>query len=210
MKDFRLYVILDKELLIDKDIIEVARQIIKGGADLIQYRDKISLRQDILKTALKLRGLDFPLIINDFPDIAKEVDALGVHIGQDDVNIKHARALLGPDKIIGKSAVDLEQALNAEKNGADYIGFGPIFNTNTKKNTVALGTDILLKVVGAISIPLFAIGGIDLSNLKYVLAAGVNRVAVASSIICSEDIERSIKDFSIKLKYESDRISQKR
>lgn len=202
MEDFNLYVILDRELLHNKDLISVAKELIDSGINLIQYRDKISSQKEILQNAKRIRELNFPLIINDYPQIAKEVDAMGVHIGQDDMDILKAREIIGKDKIVGRSTHNLKQALQAQKDGSDYIGIGPIFSTSTKKEAVPIGLDILKGIVKTIKIPVFAIGGITLYNINSVLDTGINRVAVASAIICSNKISETVKEFYRRLTYE--------
>lgn len=195
----KLYVILDRELLDGKDPVEVAKELIDGGANLIQYRDKISPKDEIKKTAERLMGLDSPLIINDYPRIAKEVDALGVHLGQDDMDIKSARKILG-NKIIGCSTHNLKQALEAQQDGADYIGIGPVFHTDTKKGVTPIGLDVLREVAQNIKIPAFAIGGITLYNINSVLSTGINGAAVASAILCSDNIKEAVGGFKINSK----------
>lgn len=190
----KVYVILDRELLTGKDLVSVAKELITGGADLIQYRDKVSTQDEIIKNAIRLRELDFPLIINDYPDIAREVDADGVHLGQDDMDIKSARKILG-DKIIGRSTHNLKEALQAEAEGTDYIGIGPIFPTGTKKGAVPIGLEVLKEVSRNIKIPAFAIGGITLYNIDSVLATGITRVAIASAILCSDNIKETVEEF---------------
>lgn len=189
-----LYVILDRELLINRDLVRVAKELISGGVDLIQYRDKISTLKEIIRNARRLVELGFPLIINDYPEIAKEVDAYGVHLGQDDMALKSARRLL-PGKIIGRSTHNLKEALQAQKDGADYIGIGPVFPTTTKKGAVPIGLEVLKEVAKSIKIPAFAIGGITLYNIDSVLATGIDSVAVASAILCSDNVRETVKEF---------------
>lgn len=197
-----LYAILDRELLGERDPLVVAKELKDGGVRLIQYRDKISAKSEIIKTAERLKKLNVSLIINDYPEIAREVDAIGVHIGQDDVDIKVARKILGKEKIIGKSTHNLEQVLQAQKDGADYIGIGPIFRTNTKKDAKPLGVDILKKISKIINIPAFAIGGISLDNLDRILSSGINRVAVAGAILGSDNIKKTVREFVKRLNYD--------
>lgn len=197
----KLYVILDRELLIGKDLVDIAKELISGGVDLIQYRDKISTQDEIIKNAEELRKLNFPIIINDYPYIAKRVDALGVHLGQGDMDIKSARKIL-PDKTIGRSTHNLKEAIQAQEDGADYIGIGPVFPTTTKKGAVPIGLEVLKEVAKKIDIPVFAIGGITLDNIDSVLATGIERVAIASAILCSDNIKETVKRF----KYGRDRV----
>lgn len=203
MKDFKLYIILDKQLLKDKDIVDTAKELIDGGVDIIQYRDKISSQNEILRNAEKLRRLDFPLIINDYPHIAVAVDAQGVHLGQDDIDTWTAREILG-DIIIGRSTHNLKQALLAEKQGADYIGIGPVFATTTKKDAVPIGLEVLKEISANIKIPAFAVGGIAPYNIDNVLSTGITRVAVASAILCSDNMKKTMEEFK-RLLYGQDR-----
>lgn len=180
MKDYELYVIIDRELLGGRDIVDFAEKLVSSGIRIIQYRDKASP----LENSLKLKKLSIPvLIINDYPEIAKEVDADGVHLGQQDMNIAEARAILGKDKIIGRSTHNLQQALEAQQQGADYIGIGPVFHTSTKKGAAPIGLDVVKEVVQQVTIPVVAIGGITEENFESVLATGVTRIAVASSAL---------------------------
>lgn len=202
MKNCNLYVILDRQLLCGKDLAEIAKRLIDGGVSLIQYRDKISPQEEILKKAEELMKLNCSLIINDYPEIARAVGAYGVHLGQDDMDIESARKMLGKGKIIGRSTHNLKQALLAEKQGADYIGIGPVFPTGTKKEAVPIGLEVLKEVSANIKIPTFAVGGILLDNIESVLSTGIDRVSVASAIICADNIKESVKRF----RYELDRI----
>lgn len=205
MKDYRLYVILDRNLISGKDIVDIARQLIEGGADVIQYRDKNSSEKEILANAERLSRLNSPLIINDYPEIASEVNAAGVHLGQKDMDTKNARRILGKGKIVGRSTSNLREARQAEKQGVDYIGIGPVFHTDTKEGAVPIGINVVKEVSGAIKIPVFAIGGITLDNLDSVLEAGISRIAVGSSLLCSGNIIETTRLFSERLHHESNR-----
>lgn len=204
MKKFNLCVILDKELLKNRDLVDVAKQLANTGVRLIQYRDKSSEHEQILRNAERLRKLNFFLIINDYPEIADEVDAYGVHLGQDDMDIYSAREILGKGKIIGRSTHNLKQALLAEKQGADYIGIGPVFATTTKKDAVPIGIEVLKEISANIKIPAFAIGGIAPYNIDNVLSTGITRVAVASAILCSDNMKKTMEEFK-RLLYGQDR-----
>jgi len=200
MKDFnlsncKLYAILDFELVGEKNLIEIAKKLILGGVDLIQYRDKISSRASILKHAKKLSELDFPLIINDYPDIAKEINAIGVHLGLEDLNTFSAREIMGYGKIIGRSVTCLSEALQEEKNGADYIGVGPVFQTSTKKDVSLIDFNNLNDIASNIKIPVFAIGGITLYNINLILNTGIKRVALASALTGALNINETINSF---------------
>lgn len=162
-------------------------KVLRAGLKWVQYRDKEKSRREIYEEAIRLRKLtkDFNavLIVNDYADIALAVDADGVHLGQDDLPVREAREIMWRDKIIGISTHSLEQAIDAEKEGADYIGFGPVFHTVTKDAGRPKGTDMLQEIKRHVQIPVIAIGGINLENIKLVLDTGVDAVAVASAIL---------------------------
>lgn len=166
---------------------EMTLKVLRAGLKWVQYRDKEKSRREIYEEAIRLRKLtkDFnaALIVNDYVDIALAVGADGVHLGQDDLPVREAREIMGRDKIIGISTHSLEQAIDAEKEGADYIGFGPVFHTVTKDAGRPKGTDILQEIKRHVQIPVIAIGGINLENIKLVLDTGVDAVAVASAIL---------------------------
>lgn len=187
LKKSRLYVILDKSLCRDTNLLKVFKKIKNKGVDIVQLRDKTSPKKEVFKLALQLKYLlnknKVIFIINDYADIAKIVDADGLHIGQNDLDIKEARRILGRDKIIGVSCHNLKQILAAKKKGADYIGIGPVFHTSLKPELKPLGLDILKKInKRQWSIPIFAIGGINEFNLNRVLATGIKRIAVSRAI----------------------------
>jgi thiamine-phosphate pyrophosphorylase len=165
--------------------------VLKAGIKFIQYRDKDRTRREIYYEAVRLRELtrsfDAVLIINDHADIALAVDADGVHLGQDDLPLKEARWIMG-DRIIGISTHDLAQAREAQSGGADYIGFGPVFETLTKDAGSAKGIDNLRLITQNITVPVVAIGGINGGNIRQVMDAGAAAAAVASAI-CRGDIE---------------------
>jgi thiamine-phosphate pyrophosphorylase len=159
---------------------------LQAGIGWLQYRDKESSRRLIYEEAVKLRKItrNFKavLIVNDHADIAYAVDADGVHLGQDDLPLLEARKIM-KQKIIGISTHSMEQAREAEKGGADYIGFGPIFPTATKDAGTPKGLDMLSEIRRAITIPVVAIGGITCGNVRSVLEAGADAVAVASALL---------------------------
>ena len=169
-----------------------------AGARWIQYRDKERSRREIYQESIKLRSITKTFhavfIVNDHPDITLAVDADGVHLGQDDLPLREARKIMGKDKLIGISTHNVKQAMDAEKEGADYIGFGPIFHTFTKNAGTPKGIDMLHQIKKQIRIPIVAIGGINLENIRSVLEAGADAVAVASAIL-SGDIEDNTRRF---------------
>lgn len=199
LRKSRLYVILDKKTCGRKSLLDTARKINAAGAHIIQLRDKASDRKVLLKEAYLLQGLlrnsRTLFIVNDYIDLAKIVDADGVHLGQGDISIKNARLILGSDKIIGISCHNLKQAQKAREEGADYIGVGPVFPTPTKPEGRALGLRVLKQIKKKIKIPLFAIGDINKSNITGVSACSDKRVAVCRAILKTKDITRSINEF---------------
>ena len=197
---WRLYVIIDRAASAGRDLAELAAAAIRGGADLVQLRDKAASHREFLKEAERVlsvtRRAHVPLIINDRTPVARAVGADGVHLGQDDAAIAVARRRLGAGRLIGKSTHSLEQALAAQAEGADYIGFGPIFPTPTKPDYGSIGTALIRRVTEALPIPVVCIGGIDRSNLFQVLEAGAARVAVVRAVCAAPDAEsaaRSLK-----------------
>ena len=192
----KLYVIIDADLLGHQNLDRITSQAIEGGADLIQFRDKSSNDREFLKIAESLKKItdevNIPFIINDKVDIALYLNTAGVHLGQDDLPIWVAREILGEEKIIGISTSDLKQAKEAQKEGADYIGFGPIFYTQTKKIEEAIGLNSIQKLKKEIFIPFFAIGGINLDNLNEVIKAGAGRIAVVSAVVKADDVKLAV------------------
>lgn len=170
---------------------EVAEQMIAGGIDLIQLRAKARPSAEIAKTAADLHaitmGQGVPLIINDHPEIARVVSAEGVHVGQDDPTISDVREIAGPDCLVGKSTHSVDQAIRAFSEGADYIGFGPIFATPTKPDYAPVGLEEIRKVHDAVRLPIFCIGGITLHNLPEVIAAGACRVVIVSGLLLANN-----------------------
>ena len=203
LKNCRLYVIIDKALVKNRDILKITAEALRGGADIIQLRDKLSNDEDFLRCAKAIRVItkkyNRPFIINDRAGIARTVNADGVHLGQDDTSIEEARKIVGK-KMIGVSTHNLSQAEYAQKKGADYIGIGPIFKTTTKKGALPIGLSVLTEVHKIMAIPFFAIGNISSSNVEDVKKNGAKRVAVASSAIKAEDVYHAVKQFKAVLK----------
>jgi len=184
-KNANLYLLIDCSLPIDQFAVTV-RQFAEAGGDLLQLRDKSSDGGRLVAYARaavqSIQGTNSKLIINDRVDVALASDAAGVHLGQEDMAYADARRIAGPDLLIGISTHSLEQAVAAEKDGADYIGCGPTFPSQTKSFDAFPGKQFLGQVAKQISIPAFAIGGIDASNLDEVLQTGCIRVALSSAI----------------------------
>lgn len=194
MKDARLYAILDLGYLAVADAESTTRALLSGGADVLQLRAKGVERDTVEEVGRALlpicREAGIPFVLNDDPELAAELDADGVHIGQDDGSLSGARAVVGEGKLIGRSTHSLEQARAALAEGFDYIGFGPLFPTPTKQGRPGIGTaDIrtMEREVGS-TIPAFCIGGIKRDNLGEVLAAGARRVVIVSDLLTASDI----------------------
>ncbi len=172
---------------------EVAKGLIRGGIDVLQYRAKKVPAREQLATAIRLRALTqakgLPFIVNDRIDLAVACGADGVHLGQDDLPVSAARLMVGRDLIVGISTHSLDQALRAEAEGADYIGFGPIHPTATKENNVpAVGLEALAQVLAQVRLPVVAIGGIKMGSLEGLAAAGARCVAVVTALTGAEDV----------------------
>jgi thiamine-phosphate pyrophosphorylase len=188
----RLYGIVDLSYVEISEAEGIAGQMISGGVDLIQLRAKALPSAEIAKIAAAMhdstsrRGV--PLVINDHPEIARIVPAEGVHVGQDDLPIADAREMAGPNCVVGKSTHSVDQAIRAFYEGADYIGFGPIFATPTKPDYAPVGLEEIRKVHEAVHIPIFCIGGIKLDNLPKVIEAGARRVVIVSGLLQAKDI----------------------
>jgi thiamine-phosphate pyrophosphorylase len=198
--NWRLCFIADSQASRERNIFELVGEAVAGGATLVQLRAKDWSARDILRTARDLRlalaGRKVPLIINDRVDIAFAVGAHGVHLGQDDLPVREARRILGAKRIIGVSVCTPDEAATAEKDGADYIGAGPLFPTPSKSGLPApLGLEGLRKIRTAVRIPILAIGGITARNAGDVIAAGADGVAVISAITGSPDPRRAASEF---------------
>jgi len=198
-----LYVILDRQFLAGRDELDITKQIIEGGARVIQLRDKQSKRGELLLVAQKLRELcsqaDVLFIINDYLDLAMAVDADGLHVGQEDLPLPVVRRELPIDKIVGCSVTTLSQATKAQAEGADYIAVGSIFPTTTKKEAILVGVDILKELKRTASIPLVAIGGINQNNVGEVVAAGADAVAVISAVLGEKDVRGAVRKLVAKI-----------
>jgi thiamine-phosphate pyrophosphorylase len=194
MPPARLYAILDLGYVAPEISADVTRHLLNGGADILQLRAKGHDRDTIRRVAESLipicRESGVPFILNDFPDLARLLDADGVHIGQDDGSLADARAIIGPGKIIGRSTHSPDQARAALAEGFDYIGFGPLFPTPTKRGRPGIGLLDIAAVEREVGsrIPAFCIGGIRRENLAAVLAAGAQRVVIVSDLLTADDI----------------------
>ena len=183
----RLYGILDLGYVARSDAARVTAEMIAGGVDIIQLRAKALDVESITHVAAELHRLtsaaNVPLVINDHAEVAREVGVEGVHVGQDDRDVATVRAVAQRSCFVGKSTHNLEQAKRAAAEGADYIGWGPLFATPTKPDYVPIGLDGIKAVHAAVQVPIFCIGGIKLDNLPEVLAAGARRVVIVSGLL---------------------------
>jgi len=187
-----LYGIIDLGYVEGSDVLHVAGQMVQGGVDLIQLRGKGKLLDELAGHAARLHEFTAksftPLIVNDHPEIAQEVSVEGVHVGQDDDVVEVARRKAGREIIVGKSTHTLAQALAAQREGADYIGFGPIFATPTKPDYAPIGLAGIRRVHAEVSLPIFCIGGINIDNLQSVIDAGAKRAVMVSALLKAHSI----------------------
>ena len=192
LMECRLYGIIDLGYIEEPDLARVAEQMIEGGVDLTQLRGKGKSLDELVGHAAKLHELtarsSTPLIVNDHAEIASRIPVEGVHVGQDDDSIEVARRKAGRSVLIGKSTHSLEQALAAQREGADYIGFGPIFATPTKPDYAPIGLADIRRVHAEVSLPIFCIGGINIDNLQSVIGAGAKRVVMVSALLKAHSI----------------------
>jgi thiamine-phosphate pyrophosphorylase len=185
--DYSLYLVTDRETLMDTDIYIGVEEALKGGVTLVQLREKRLGTMEFYNIAVKIKSItdkyNIPLIINDRIDIAQAVDAAGVHLGQNDMPADIARSIIGNDKILGVSASSLKEAQKAERQGADYIGVGAMFPTTTKDDANAVTIDCLKEIKEGITIPVVAIGGINENNVELLRMANIDGIAVVSAIL---------------------------
>ena len=197
MKNFRLYLIADRQLIDKKAFLRFVFEAIEGGVDTVQLRDKESETKEFTAIARKLRALTrskgIRFIVNDRVDVAAAVNSDGVHLGQDDLSLPVARKMLGENKIIGISTHNLTQALSAEKQGADYIAIGPVFKTTTKNAGRPVGPEMIRRIKKRVKLPLVAIGGINEDNIEDAANAGADCFAVASAIIRARDTRETVR-----------------
>ncbi len=190
-----LYAVTDRRLLNGRTLREAVKQSLDGGVTFVQLREKDLDYQSFLSEAKDIKELcreyNVPFVINDNVDIAAEVDADGVHVGQSDMEAGKVRERLGPDKIIGVSAQTVEQAVTAEKHGADYLGVGAVFPTGSKDDAEDVSYETLKAICEAVSIPVIAIGGITADNVHKLKGCGICGVAVISAIYAQEDIKEA-------------------
>lgn len=197
-KDLLLYAVTDRHWLNGRSLNEVVKESLDGGVTFVQLREKELDDETFLKEAKELQSLcgeyHVPFVINDNVDIAMKINADGVHVGQSDMEAGDVRSKLGPDKIIGVSAATVEQAVLAEKRGADYLGVGAVFPTGSKDDAVDVSHETLKAICEAVSIPVIAIGGISKKNIHELSGSGICGVAVISSIYAAGGIKKAAQE----------------
>lgn len=197
-EDLLLYAVTDRSWLNGETLYEQVENALKGGVTFVQLREKTLDRESFKQEALAMKELcqkyQVPLIINDDVEIALEIDADGVHVGQSDMEAGDVRRKLGPDKIIGVSAKTVEQALRAQAHGADYLGVGAVYATGSKADAKELSHDTLQAICEAVDIPVVAIGGISRDNILQLKGRGVCGVAVISAIFAQKDITQAARE----------------
>ena len=197
-KDLLLYAVTDRSWLNGETLYSQVEKALEGGATFVQLREKKLDREDFLAEALEIQKLckkyGVPFVINDEVSIAKDIDADGVHVGQSDMEAMDVRKVLGPDKILGVSAQTVEQAIIAEKHGADYLGVGAVFATGSKDDADDVSHETLKAICEAVSIPVIAIGGITKDNVSELAGSGICGVAVISAIFGQNDIKKATED----------------
>lgn len=194
--DYSVYLVTDRDILGDRDLLTAVEQALQGGVTMLQLREKTASSRDFYQLAVRMKKLaaacQVPLIINDRLDIALAADADGLHIGQEDLPPGVARRILGPGKILGYSVSTVAEAVYGERNGADYLGAGPVYATGSKADAASpIGIDGLRQIKQSVSIPVVGIGGIGGANILDVKRAGVDGISVISAIMGSQDIRGS-------------------
>ncbi|MBR6900838.1 MAG: thiamine phosphate synthase [Synergistaceae bacterium] len=196
--DLILYAVTDRTWLNGRKLYDDVEKAIQGGATLIQLREKNLTHEEFRTEALEIQKLckkyKIPFIINDDVKLACEIDADGVHVGQDDMEAGNVRNLIGSEKILGVSVQTPEQAILAESRGADYLGAGAVFHTDSKLDAADVSHETLKKICASVKIPVVAIGGINAKNINQLAGTGIAGVAIISAIFAADDIEKSASE----------------
>ena len=197
-KNLLLYAVTDRHWLDGRTLLDVVKESLDGGVTMLQLREKTLEEGRFLEEARELQALcrerHIPFIVNDNVDIAKAMGADGIHVGQSDMEALDVRAKLGPDKIIGVSAHTVEEALLAERHGADYLGVGAVYPTGSKDDADEVSYETLKAICDAVSIPVVAIGGVSQANVAQLAGSGICGVAVISAIYAQKDIKAAAAD----------------
>ena len=200
-KDLILYAVTDRHWLNGKRLYDDVEKAILGGASIIQLREKNLTHEEFKTEALEIQKLckkyKIPFIINDDVKLAVEINADGIHVGQDDMEAGNVRTLIGNEKILGVSVQTPEEAVLAESKGADYLGAGAVFHTDSKSDAVEVSHDTLKKICSSVKIPVVAIGGINAKNIRELSGSGIAGVAVISAIFAADDIKGAARELKI-------------
>lgn len=196
--DYSLYLVTDRDLMSTPTLEQAVEQAIEGGCTLIQLREKEASSLKFYQTAKEIKKIatkyQIPLIINDRVDLALAVDADGVHVGQSDLPAKVVRGIIGDNKILGVSVANLEEAIKAKLDGADYLGVGAMFTTHTKTNTRRVSLDLLKQIKEEVQLPVVAIGGINPKVIPEFRGSRIDGIAVVSAIISEKDIKSAANE----------------
>lgn len=191
-RNLLLYAVTDRTWLNGRRLYDDVRDAIIGGVTFVQLREKNlgyeAFKYQAIEIQRLCRDFNVPFVINDNVMLAKDIDADGVHVGQEDMKASDVRALIGPDKILGVSVRTPEEAIIAESNGADYLGAGAVFHTGSKNDAVDITHEALREICRAVKIPVVAIGGINAKNIRELSGSGIKGIAVISAIFASENI----------------------
>lgn len=194
-KELLLYAVTDRSWLGEQTLYEQVEEALKGGATFIQLREKELDDEAFLAEAIEIQALcrkyNVPFVINDNVEIARKINADGVHVGQSDMEAGNVREILGKDKILGVSAQTVAQAILAEQRGADYLGVGAVFHTGSKSDAEDVSHETLKRICAAVNIPVVAIGGIGKHNVLELKGSGICGIAVISAIFAADDIQRA-------------------
>jgi thiamine-phosphate pyrophosphorylase len=203
-----LYGILDLGYVAADDLSRVTAELVRGGVDILQLRAKEHSKAEIVRWAEAIlpltRAAEIPLIINDHPDLLREVDAEGCHVGQEDFSVAEARQAAGRICLVGKSTHSMEQGRAAQREGADYIGFGPLFPTGTKPSAKAIGLSGIRTLHEQVPLPIFVIGGVKFKNLREIIDAGAKRVCIVSDLLLAVDVAKQTAQIKLALARGSD------
>ena len=196
--DYSLYLCTDRSIMSDASIEECVEKSLKGGVSVVQIREKDCSGKEFLQIAKSVKEItkryNVPLIINDRVDVAIAVGADGVHVGQDDLPCAIVRSMVGEDMIIGVSASSLTEALKAQQDGADYIGVGAMFATDTKTDAKVVTMEELDRIRREVSIPIVVIGGINKTTLPDFIGKGIDGIAVVSAVVSQNDVESAARE----------------
>lgn len=197
-ESLRLYAVTDRTWLNGRTLAECVKESIAGGATMIQIREKSLGYEEFKSQALEIQAIctenHIPFIVNDNVELAREISADGVHVGQEDMNAVNVRKLIGAGKILGVSVRNSDEAITAERNGADYLGAGAVFHTGTKLDAADVSHETLREICESVKIPVVAIGGISAGNIHLLADSGIEGVAVISAIFAQDDIRGATRE----------------